>query len=110
MSNITTVLLSPGGWADDARVVAELNARLDGLPRHSPGYWELKDTAESASAWGGSKAPPALYAGALNSLPFAEFARIVADLPWSNPEAFQVMVMFDGDDRYRVLPLTDLRA
>jgi hypothetical protein len=112
MSNITTVLLSPGAWEDDATVVAELNARLRGLPAHPgiPGYWEMKDNSEQATAWGGTKAPPALYAGAFNCLPFDQFARIVAELPWSSPEAFQVMVMFESDDRYQVMTLGDLRA
>ncbi|MEV5944437.1 hypothetical protein [Streptomyces sp. NPDC051994] len=107
MSNITMLLLSPGGWADDAEAVTELNTRLGGLRPHSPGYWELRNISDAA---GGSKVPPALYAGALNSLPFAEFAQVVAALPWSNPEEFQVMVMFDGDSRYKALSLTDLRA
>ncbi|MDR3079833.1 MAG: hypothetical protein LBV60_02700 [Streptomyces sp.] len=112
MSNITTVLLSPGAWVDDAAVVAELNARLRELPLHpeAPGYWALKNISEASSAWGGTKSPPALYAGALNGLPFDEFARIVAGFPWSVPEAVQMMVMFEQDDTYRVLTIADLRT
>lgn len=116
MSNVTTVLLSPGECHKvEGPVIAELNARLAALlPSGSreaeiPDYWALKPLSETAEAWGGSKWPPALYGGALNNLPFADFARLAAELPWSNPARFQVMAMLGGDDRYRVLTLADLR-
>ncbi|MGW2873706.1 hypothetical protein [Kitasatospora sp. NPDC001225] len=110
MSAITTILLNPGGWADDDDVVAELNARLDLLSPDLPGRWNLRNISTEDHPWGGTKRPPHLFGGALNHLPFAEFARIAAQLPWSDPEQFQLLVMGDGEGRFRTLTLADLRA
>ncbi|MFG3056331.1 hypothetical protein ACGFZP_35995 [Kitasatospora sp. NPDC048239] len=110
MSEITTVLLSPGGWEEDADVVAALNARLRELGPEPPDRWALRNIATRDHAWGGTKWPPALYGGALNHLPFDEFARIAGELPWSEPELFQLFVMTQEEDRYRVFTLADLRV
>lgn len=110
MSAITTVLLSPGGWADDEEAVAELNQHLGELNPELPGRWQLRNLSADPHAWGGTKHPPALYGGALNHLPFAVFARIAAELPWSDPKGFQLLVMSDGEARYRLLTLADLRV
>lgn len=116
MSEITTVLISATGCdEEDDRQINELNAglrqlrELRGDPRDIPDYWALKNIAEPAAAWGGTKAPPALYGGTMNKLPFAQFVALVAGLEWPDPQAFQLMVMSDEDDRYRVLTLADLR-
>ncbi|MGW4652543.1 hypothetical protein [Kitasatospora sp. NPDC004289] len=110
MSAITTVLLSPGSWEEDQQVLDELNLRLRELDPEAPGRWRLGNLSADGGSWGGTKYPPALYGGALNHLPFADFARIVAELPWSEPETFQLFVMADQEDRYRVLTLADLRG
>ncbi|MFJ3219525.1 hypothetical protein ACIPLC_26815 [Kitasatospora sp. NPDC086801] len=110
MSAITTILLSPGGWEEDADVVAELNVRLHPLSPEVPGRWQLRNIATRDHAWGGTKWPPDVYGGALNHLPFAEFARIVGELPWSEPELFQLFVMAPDEGSYRVLTLADLRT
>ncbi|MFB8237152.1 hypothetical protein ACFC58_11440 [Kitasatospora purpeofusca] len=110
MSDITVVMLSPGCWADDTDAVAELNARLDLLSPDLPGRWALRDLGARPEAWGGTKNPPACYGAAFNHLPLDDFLRIVGELTWTEPEAFQLFVMTEQDERYQVLSLAELRV